>query len=158
MGIPWRWCALLLLACVVCVMHAAPLLSPEQKLREAALAGDVPRARLLLDAWPDVNATDSNGNTALMFAACACGLASNEDGLQLLYLLLANGADPNLKNNQGETALMIASARGRLDVVALLVAHGAEARKLDLRGDTAITLAMQAGHREIAEYLRAQRR
>ena len=116
------------------------------------------RVRSLLNAWPDVNATDREGNTALMFAACGCGPASTEDSLELMRLLLANGADPNLKNNSAETALMIAAARGRLDAVVLLVEHGAQAKKMDLYGDTALTLAEHAGYGEIAERLRTLKR
>lgn len=158
MDIVRRIFATLLLMLFVVGASATPAPTLEERLRDAALAGDVPRIRLLLNSWPDVNATDDNGNTALMFAACECGPARNSDSLELMHLLLANGADPNFKNNQGETALMIAAARGRLDAVRLLVEHGAEAKKLDQRGDTALTLAVQSGYSDIAELLRTVKR
>ena len=144
----WAWCVLL----IAISGYAAPLRTPEAKLREAVQAGDVLRARLLLNDWADANAADADGNTALMFAVCACETAGL-DSSELVHLLLVNGADPNLKNNQGETALLIAAARGRFDLVQMLVRYGAKARKLDQRGDTAITLATQAHHDEIAVFL-----
>ncbi len=153
-----RVLATLLLAAVGCTAFAAPLPTLEQRLREAALAGDIPKIRLLLNRWPDVNATDHAGNTALMFAACGCGPANSENSLELMRLLLANGADPNLKNNSGETALMIAAARGRGNAVQLLLDRGAQAKKLDLYGDTALTLAEQASHKDIADLLRGAQR
>ncbi len=158
MGVVGRIFAMLLLGLFAGGAYAAPVQSLEQRLREAALAGDMPRVRVLLSYWPDVNATDREGNTALMFAACGCGPASGGDSIELMHLLLSNGADPNLKNNTGETALMIAAVRGRMDAVKLLVEHGAEARKLDLRGDTAVTLALQGGYENIAELLRTLKR
>ena len=41
--------------------------------------------------------------------------------------LLANGADVNAKTSKGETALMLASAKGHLDVVKALLAAKADA-------------------------------
>ena len=47
--------------------------------------------------------------------------------------LLAKGADVNAKNNDGVTALMVASENGHLDVVQALLAKGAEVNAKDER-------------------------
>jgi hypothetical protein len=53
----------------------------------------------------DVNARGENGTTALMVAA------ANNRGFHV-HRLLQSGADPNIKNSMGETALMWAAAYG----------------------------------------------
>ena len=55
----------------------------------------------LLDRGADVNAKDSGGNTALIWAAWyGC--------VDVVRLLLDNGADVNVKNNFGDSALALA--------------------------------------------------
>ena len=54
-----------------------------------------------------------------------------------LDALLAKGANPNLKNKLGGTALMWAAAYGHDETVQLLLAKGADARIKDVDGVTA---------------------
>lgn len=88
--------------------------------------GCVRVASPLLDAGADVNRRDRNGNTALIVAA----LTGHD---RLVDLLLANGADPNLRNELtdsgcagGYAALHYAARNGRTTIVAALLRCGAQ--------------------------------
>lgn len=67
---------------------------------------------------PDLDATDRFGNTLLI-------LASVRGQARLVRWLLQRGADPNLRNLVGGSALMYASCRGHDTIVALLLDYGA---------------------------------
>jgi ankyrin repeat protein len=67
----------------------------------------------------DVNAVDTDGETAVMKAAYG-------DHLDVLELLVSKGAAPDIRNNEGFSALEIAQEMGHEDLVAFLSAqsHG----------------------------------
>ena len=73
----------------------------QSKLRFAARTIDA-----VLKEGVKVNHADKKGNTMLM-------LAARRSHPELVKLLMARGADPNLTNNQGHTALDIAISEGR---------------------------------------------
>jgi len=66
-----------------------------------------------------VNAVGVIGNTPLMWAAYW-------DKSEIAAVLIANGADVNIQNTKGETALSIAYAQASSTVVPLLIAQGAK--------------------------------
>jgi ankyrin repeat protein len=59
------------------------------------------------------------GNTALM-------IASSRDHIDIVKMLIANGANINLQNNKGETALLQAIIHGHPDVSRFLVHNHAD--------------------------------
>ena len=61
--------------------------------------------KLLLAAGADVNAADKEGRTALM------GLASENGYTELMHILIKFGADPDIRNNKGQTVLDLLSDR-----------------------------------------------
>lgn len=61
--------------------------------------------QLLLDHRANVDMTDKEGRTALMYAAMGEG---NESYVDAIPLLLAKGADPNKRDKRGRTPLDIA--------------------------------------------------
>jgi hypothetical protein len=75
--------------------------------------------QILLSAGADVAQVDSNGNTALHWAA----RAGNES---VAHLLLQNNCSPSIQNSEGETALHWAMRAGRrgMSVVCLLLDSG----------------------------------
>jgi ankyrin repeat protein len=77
--------------------------------------------RYVLDHGADVNATDVDGRTPLMYAA-------NNDRLPLetVQLLVGKGADVNAKSHEGETALASARLHGNTPIVDFLIASGAK--------------------------------
>jgi ankyrin repeat protein len=69
--------------------------------------------KALLAAGAAVNEKDSDGWTALMYAA--------RDGRPAIaQLLLTAGADVKVKNSQDKTALTLAMERSRSDIIELL--------------------------------------
>jgi ankyrin repeat protein len=87
-------------------------------LMYAALYGDLPSVRLLLQAGAEPNVVNDSGATALMWAV---------DDLRKTRLLLDHGADVNARSNDGRTPLMIAANRaGSSPVLELLLARGAK--------------------------------
>ena len=69
--------------------------------------------------------------------------------------LLANGAEVNAKDNNGASALILASRNGHRDVVQALLANGAEVNAKDNDGATALILASRNGHRDVVQALLA---
>ncbi|PIQ21814.1 MAG: hypothetical protein COW65_06820 [Cytophagales bacterium CG18_big_fil_WC_8_21_14_2_50_42_9] len=68
-------------------------------------------------------------------------------------LLIDNGADLNLQNGSGGTALMFATLFGRNQLVKILVEHGADKTLRDSRGLTVLDIARQQGNEEALSYL-----
>jgi len=64
------------------------------------------------------------------------------------------GADMNIKNEDGETALTLASSMGLTDIVELLIDAGVNVNaKSEYLGMTALMLASEFGHLDIVELL-----
>ena len=87
----------------------------------AAWRQDARMARLLIDHGADVNATDANGATPLMWSAY-----SDYAIPDTTRVLLDTGAKLNARNQAGESAITWARRRGDTAIVRLLVGRGAE--------------------------------
>lgn len=98
-----------------------------------------PAVDILLQQKARINAPDSFGNTALMWAA-------DQDNLPLLGKLLDAGANPDLQNRQGLNALMRAARRGNADAVELLLKQGIDTDATDYTGRNALDMARENGH------------
>src|SRR5687767_5564102 len=92
-------------------------------LMYAAAVGSADTMKVLIDSGADVNAANSVGATALMWAA------TDADKVRLL---LARGADVKAVSQRGRTALFVAARSDRsADIVRLLIAAGADGRASD---------------------------
>jgi ankyrin repeat protein len=119
-------------------------------LMQASIEGHMEVARLLLEhmGGQGLNTTDNEGRTALHYAAY-------EGYDEAVSLLLAKGADPNITDLDGSTALACACAASRWTVVLLLATHmGRQALETrDSEGRTPLYLAWEEGHRKWARLL-----
>ena len=100
--------------------------------------------RLLLRAGASVDATDKQGNSALMWS-------NDADAARVL---LTAGADQNRRNAAGDTALM---KTPRADVARALIEGGADISAKDNLGKTALEMAVKNGDYCKAQVLKASR-
>ena len=83
----------------------------------------------LIEAGADLNAQNSDGNTALLRAAC-------EGRLELASTLIKVGARLDLQNEEGYSALILARRRGNLEIFDARLAAGADPRLVTKSGIT----------------------
>jgi ankyrin repeat protein len=136
-------------------------------------ADPLPLIRKLLDAGADPNAAVNNtprarmreGSPRIVFATALMRAAFAAD-LELVNLLLAHGADPDVISRDGET--MVSAAAGlafihgyhrgrsneeRLQVVKLFVDRGADVNRPDDYGITPLMAAANGGDPKLIQYL-----
>ena len=79
--------------------------------------------------------------------------AAQKGDIDIVRILLDNGANINFKDNYGDTALMWASIEGHTDIVQLLLDMGANLYLQNNHGTTAILLASSNGNTDVVELL-----
>ncbi|KAK6542442.1 hypothetical protein TWF694_006395 [Orbilia ellipsospora] len=92
----------------------------------------------------DINAKDDKGQTALMWAA----RLKNRD---IVKVLLEYGAEPNIQDNDGSSALHYGATDG--EITRLLVSSKADVKVVTKGGRTALHCAAESGCEEAAKYL-----
>ncbi len=117
---------------------------PKGPIVYAAQRGHAGIVAMLLDAGLDVNARYNHAWTALMFAAGHGDDISVAKGVEITELLLDRGAEIDLTNDLGRSALMIAAQRNHVEIVALLLKRGADPRLIDAQEYGAIDLTQDA--------------
>ena len=88
----------------------------------------------------------NNSHTALM-------ISINKGNIDIAKLLIASGADVNIKNSKEQTALMMATVQEYEELVHLLVITGAEINAEEELKETALMLAIDKGNLPIASLL-----
>jgi uncharacterized protein len=158
-------------------LAAAP---SDLRLIDAVKKNDVKNVRSLIGEHVDVNATEVDGSTALLWAAqrdnpeivdilLASGanvkaatrynvtplsLACVNGNAVIIEHLLKAGADANSVSEEGETALMTASLTGRVDAVKALLSHGADVHAKDpVKAQTPLMWAASEGNAEVVDLL-----
>jgi uncharacterized protein len=108
-------------------------------LANAAMNRDLAAVRALIKQKADVNSTQPDGTTPLMWAV------KNNDA-EMVDLLLAAGADVKVPTEDGATALYQAAVNGNAPIVEKLLTAGAEANATFLStGETALMEAARTG-------------
>lgn len=110
----------------------------DRRLRDAAWANDVPRARRLLEQGADVNAKDDTEQSAYL-------VATSEGYLDLLRLTLRHGALVDDKDSWNGTGLIRAAERGHGLVVGALLQAGIDRDHVNRIGYQAIHEAVWLG-------------
>jgi len=169
----------LLLAVTVSAFSAGAA-RDEASLADAVQHGDKEAVHSLLKARADVNGPQSDGATALHWAAylddadttalliraganvdspnnygvTPLALASTNGNAAIIKLLLKGGADPNRAVRAGETPLMLAARTDRADAVKALLEAGAKVdAKETWNGQTALMWAAAAGRGPVVQAL-----
>ncbi|XP_014205049.1 protein TANC2 [Copidosoma floridanum] len=107
-------------------------------------------SRLLL-----LSGASPNFITEYLGNAPALCMYAHEGSVEMVSLLLEFGADVELTNSQGCTALILAAARGHCDVVRRLAAAGASLGHTDMAGQCALVHAARHGRLPVVGYLLA---
>jgi ankyrin repeat protein len=102
----------------------------------------------LLKQHSDINATDVEGMTALIWAA-------HWNDFPLAQTLLTAGANPNLKSAFDDSALYEACVNGNAAMVEALLKAGADANAGRGEGETALMTAARTGNAETVKVLLA---
>jgi hypothetical protein len=95
--------------------------------------------RLLSIRNINVNVKDVNGSTPLHYVAW-------KGHIEIVRLLLQNGAEVNMKSDGGSTPLRLAAIQGHVDILHLLVKNGADLEAQDNDGMRALHYATFTGH------------
>ncbi len=150
-----------------------PLMWAAQKMKYELL-------KYLVTKGADVNATDTDNNTALDSIAFRGDLeaaklllahkARVDIGVTPLFyaamaghgdivrLLVELGAPLEIRDSYQRTPLLIAAReRGGIDVIRILVENGANINAVDMFGDTPLSLAAWRGYEDIVDYLIAKK-
>ena len=104
----------------------------EKNLRGYAYSGQIDKLKELIESGVNLDARDSEGNTALHIAQMWMPHLKDKDFYAITEVLVEQGADTNAVNKYGETPIFLAASEGFYEVVVLLHENGA---RLDVRND-----------------------
>lgn len=107
---------------------------------DAAREGNELAVRNLVNRGVDINMT---GGGTLDFSPLMW--AAEENNIEMMTLLLEKGADPNLRNRRGMSALLLAAKNGHSDAIKLLLDKGADV-DCEAQGVTPLHAAVAYGH------------
>jgi len=136
----------------------------------ASIPGRSDLVRLLVERGADINAKTEDGSSALMWAAImeqgdivrllkshgaevTLPIAALLGDAKEVQRLLEAGADANVKDRKGWTALMNAAQRGHVAVMKLLLENGANVGAHREDGSTAFMDAIGGSHTEATKLL-----
>ena len=122
--------------------------SPETQLLRSVVDDDIQSVKALLDQRVDVNYQTQRMKQSALESASGIGREA------IARLLLAKGADPNLRNRKGSTALHEAAYSGYPNIVQMLIDAGADLNVAESEyGYTPIATAAFKGHPDVVKLL-----
>ena len=96
-----------------------------REVGDALGAGDAKKVEELLRAGANPNGEYKwQGVSGLVYTLLSS--AAGDGNLEIAQLLLDHNADPNLRNSNGTTPLMLAAGTGHVEIVELLIKRGAD--------------------------------
>ena len=117
---------------------------------DAAQRRDWQALRALAGQRSDLNAPQTDGTTALQWAA-------HWNDVDAVKLLLSSGADPKVANRYGVTPLSEAAAAGNAAIIEMLLQAGADPKTVTTAdGETVLMIAARTGHVEAVKILLAR--
>ncbi|CAL8355592.1 unnamed protein product [Arctogadus glacialis] len=123
-------------------------------LLKAVFQGKLRLTRLLIEGGAYINEGNERGETPIS-AACIASYDNNpQTRNKMVRYLLEKGADPNIADKSGRTALMHACAeQAGQEVVSLLLDNGADPSLKDYSGSSALVHAINRGDRDTLQVL-----
>lgn len=105
-----------------------------QKAEELLFSYDIDDVKKAIKLKADLNTKYTSGYAPEEYC-------SNEDDIEILDLLLKNGANPNLKVEGGNPLIVSAAEYGNAQAVELLIKYGVSPNQKSPSGDTPLTMA-----------------
>jgi len=131
---------LTLTSCIALFLSAASLaVAGDLRLAEAVKNKDHAALRALLQQHADVNGAQTDGTTALAWAA-------HWDDLEAADLLIGAGANASAANDYGVTALSLACTNGSAAMVEKLLKAGADSNAAQRSGETQLMTCARTGN------------
>lgn len=119
-----------------------------QALGLASYFGHYDVAEYLAKAGAPINSAARNG-----LRAAPIHSAASAGHVKIVKMLLEHGADPNVREQAGYTALHAAAQNGDVEIIRELLLGGADLRLKSDDGKTAMDTAMDAGHEKATALL-----
>lgn len=111
-------------------------------LMDALQQSNISSIKYLIEAKADLEKKEGDRGTTVLMQAC-----SRREKKEIVKLLLEAGANPNTKNNSGETALMV-DLNFSGQYADILMEHGANINECSKNGTTALAIAAAYGSPE----------
>lgn len=126
----------------------------ELYLKCAVEEGDAAAVKLCLEQGASVNCQFKDDLYTPLHTACSSNATNKMGSMEVLKLLLEEGADGNACNKWRETPLLIAANNGHLEAVEALLKHHADPSLCSEAGWSALTFAAhKVGRRGVGESL-----
>src|SRR5436189_165687 len=145
------------LAAMLCISSLGAAVN-DAPLADAVERRDNQAVLSLLKKRADVNAAQSDGATALHWAAylddaeTALVWAAAAGHGPVVQVLIAHRADIRARSNSGATPLLFAVRRGDMAAVRALVAAGADVKAARPDGATPLLVAVINGHEDLVDF------
>ncbi len=121
------------------VFSTALWAASDNRIPNAAEAGDPDAVKALISEKADVNGTQGDGTSALHFAA-------DHNDLKLAKMLVDAGESPKASTRNGAvTPLFLAAKNGNAAMIELLIKAGADVNYADSKGTTPLMVAAASG-------------
>ncbi|MHC9543343.1 MAG: ankyrin repeat domain-containing protein [Vulcanimicrobiota bacterium] len=109
----------------ICTGYISATISDMTPLHEAAYNGEIDSALKLLRSGSDINARTQNGKWTPLH------MAVEEYKKEMVEFLLTQGANPDMKDESGETPLHLAADNDDIECVKMLIQHHANVNARD---------------------------
>lgn len=123
-------------------------------LIKAVVDGDAEAVTAALAAGADINAPSVAGDRQPPILYAILYISREDRALEMVKLLVENGADVNARRVEQYTPLILATRKRWYSVVEYLMSHGADPKLVDRRGQSAPDVAKEMGDERMGALLR----
>lgn len=119
----------------------------------AAVMKNLQIANLLIDRGADMSVKTNDLMPLLILVSLGTGNDKISDRQKMIELFIKKGADVNIKNQKGVTALWLNALDDNQEMVSFLIKHGANPNIRDKEGSTLLSEVALDGKKDILELL-----